>query len=78
MMPLNDGFEVTANIAAATSGAIALSGGGTPPTPSTTQAGVTDLAVMTLAELSQYVANVNAQLPLLLADIADLRTKLNS
>lgn len=77
-MPINDKFEITTNIAAATSEAIALSGGGTPPTPSTTQAGVTDLAAMTLGELSQYVANINAQLPLLLADIADLRTKLNS
>ena len=77
-MPINDEFEITENIAAATSGAIALSGGGVAPTPSTTQAGVVDLASMTNAEISQYVANINAHLPLLLADVADLRTKLNS
>ena len=76
-MSVNDKFEINSDVASATAEAIALSGGGTPPTPSTVQSGVVDLAAMTLAELSQYVANINAQLVLLLADIAALRTSAN-
>ena len=76
-MPLNDEFEVTANIAAATSAPVVITWTANEPTAATTQT-IADGTVPTVAELGQYVANINAQSPLLLADIADLRTKLNS
>jgi len=62
---------------AATGEAIAITWTANEPTASTTQT-IADGTVPTVAELGQYVANINAQLTLLLADNASLRAAINS
>lgn len=47
------------------------------PTAGTTQT-IADGSVPTVAELGQYVANINAQLDNLVADLAELRSILNA
>lgn len=76
-MPLNDGFEVTANIAAATSEDIDITWTSNEPTPAIIQT-IADGSSPTVVETGQYIANMAAQLKKLLVDVADIRTKLNS
>lgn len=76
-MPLNDEFERTSKIAAATSEDIDITWTSNEPTAAITQT-IADGASPTVAETGQYIANMAAQLAKLLADVADLRTKLNS
>ena len=75
-MSINDKFEVNADVAAATGAAIDITWTANEPTAAVTQT-IADGDVPTVAELGQYVANINAQLTKLLADIAALRTKAN-
>ncbi len=76
-MPINDEFEITANIAAATSEDIDITWTANEPTAAITQT-IADGAAPTVVETGQYIANMAAQLAKLLADVADIRTKLNS
>lgn len=77
MPPLNDEFERTAKITAATSEDVVITWSANEPTAAVTQT-IADGASPTVVETGQYIANMAAQLKKLLADVADLRTKLNS
>ncbi len=76
-MPLNDEFEQTSKIDAATAEDIVITWTANEPTAAVTQT-IADGAAPTVVETGQYIANMAAQLAKVLADIADLRTKLNS
>ena len=73
-MGINTRFE---SADAATSEDIAITWTANEPTAAVTQT-IADGTVPTVAELGQYVANINAQLTKLLADIASIRTAMNA
>lgn len=76
-MPINDEFEITENIAAATTVPLVITWTANEPVAADIQT-IADGDTPTVAETGQYIANSNAQITQLIADIADIRTKLNS
>ena len=73
-MGLNTRFESADD---ATSEAIDITWTSNEPTAAVTQT-IADGTVPTVAELGQYVANINTQLDNLLADIASIRAAMNA
>jgi hypothetical protein len=64
-------------VSAATGESIVITWSTGEPTAAITQT-IADGGTPTVAELGQYVANINAQYDKVLADIADIRTKLDA
>lgn len=73
-MGLNTRFD---SADAATGTGVDITWSANEPTAAATQT-IADGTVPTVAELGQYVANNEAQIALILADIASLRTAMNS
>ena len=76
-MPINDEFEITDKIDTATTVPLVITWTADEPTVANTQT-IADGDTPTVAETGQYIANSNAQITQLIADLADIRTKLNS
>ena len=77
MSNINGKNEVVADVAAATGTGVTITWTANEPTAATTQT-IADGDVPTVAELGQYVANNEAQIALILADIAALRLAQNN
>jgi hypothetical protein len=73
-MGINTRFETADN---ATATGVTITWTANEPTASTTQT-IADGTVPTVAELGQYVANNEAQIALILADIASLRAAIQA
>jgi uncharacterized protein YjdB len=76
-MGYNSKDELMDDLAAATATGVTITWTSNEPTAATTQT-IADGTIPTVAELGQYVANNEAQIALILADIALIRADLNA
>lgn len=76
-MTYNAKDELMDDVAAATATGVTITWTSNEPTASTTQT-IANGTIPTVAELGQYVANNEAQIALILADIALIRTAINA
>jgi len=77
MSQINSKFEVATDVAAATSALLDITWTANEPTAANTQT-IADGTVPTVAELGQYAKNTNVILTALIADVAALRTSINT